>query len=59
MTTELFDKVVFSAEFAKNCLKRVTGILQTSKKEEPDPDADTEKVTQGDRLSKKSEVIPD
>jgi hypothetical protein len=56
MTTQLFDKV-FSTEFAKKCLKRVTCRLQTSKKEVPD--TDTEKVTQEDRSSKKSEVIPD
>jgi hypothetical protein len=56
MTTQLFNKV-FSSEFVKNCLKRVTGRLQTSKKEVRDNRH--RKVTQEDRLSKKSEVIPD
>jgi hypothetical protein len=56
VTTQLFDKV-FSTEFAKNCLKRITGRLQTGKKEIRD--TDTEKVTLEDRLSRKSEVIPD
>jgi hypothetical protein len=56
MTTQLFFKV-FSTEFAKNSLKSVTGRLQTSKKEVRY--TDTEKVTQEDRSSKKSEVIPD
>jgi hypothetical protein len=62
MTTQLFGEV-FSAVFEKNCLERETGRLQVSKKEVRDIDkvkkvTKTQKVTQEDRLSKKSEVIP-